>query len=254
MLKKIATSLLLIVLNLVAHAQLPASTIQVLIEENVELKVSEYVYRVSDTDISEKTVFDLDYGFGYDEDEDDEYDYNSEDEDEDDVLPDPLTLAEIKTKLEANKFVCTTVPNGNYNIDPDRSYNIEERVNKSAIEVRVKSLDELKKLCLLVSKMEGAHGELVDIMYEDIATTYATLFPKMMQKATEKATIIASASGKKIGMLLQVTERQENASLYGDELSDYMEKMMEFSTKLWQKNVPTSKSEKVEFTYIFELK
>lgn len=241
MLQNITATLLFIVLSLTAFGQ--NNTIEVKISESVEIPVSAYVYHVSNSDINSSSPFDFDFDL-----EDDEF------EDVEEVFSMPKTISSMLEDLKGAKFNCITKSKGTYDVDPDDDLEDADKFDREIIVVRVNSIEELNRLSKFVLQMDDAYGELANVEFEDISNSYGTIFPKMMQSAKDKAKILASAAGRKVGEVLQVSEGNGGLNLYGEEMGEYMEAMMEMSSKLWKKEIPVSKFTKLTMRYVFELK
>ena len=243
MFKNITVTALFTFLSLAVFAQLPMNTIEITISESFQVPVKEYVYHVSNTDINSNNPFDFDLDF-------DEY----EDEEEEEVLSKPKTISWMKEELEGAGFKCTVRPHAFYDVDPGQGLEDADEFDREVIEIRVTSLDKLNRLSKFVLQLDDAYGELTNIEFEDVSSSHEPLYPEMMKKADKKAKIIANTAGKKIGDVIQITEGNGGINLYGDELGAYMETMMELSSKMWKKDVPTHKMMKVTLKYVFELK
>lgn len=231
-----------ILITLSASGQLPINSIQVEISESVELKVTEYVYEVSSEKLGGSTPFDFDF----------DDDFDDENYEEELTKPIPLTISQIFKALEGARFKVSVVKKGKYDIKAGQDAD-DVKYDNEVIEVRVSSLDELKRLSKFVFELDVAYGELKDVSFEEIENQYETLFPKMMQAAKEKASLIAATSGKKVGDVIQISEGVSGPSLYGDEMGEYFERAMAITGSLWKEDVPTSKKKKVKLTYVFEL-
>jgi hypothetical protein len=242
--KKITLSALFALLCLTSFGQLPMNTIEVKINKTVDVPVKEYVYHVSNAKLGAGGLLDFDFS-------------ELEDFEEDEMeteLSMPKTISWMKEQLEGAKFTCTVIPNALYDVSASDGLEDAEKIDREVIEIRVKTLEELKRLAMFVLQLDDAHGKLNNIEFEDISSMHSTLFPEMMKMAKEKATIIGNAANKKVGDLLQVTEGSDGLSLYGDEMGSYMDTMMKLSTELWKKETPTHKQVRVVVKYVFELK
>lgn len=241
-------SFLFILLTLNSFGQLPANSIQVEISETVNLKVTEYVYEISNEKLSSTSPFDFDFSDAYDDD-DDEYDEDYENEI---TKPVPLTIPQISKALQGAKFQGTVVSKAKYDVKAGQDAD-EAKFDNQVIQVRVTSLDELKRLSKFVVDLKVAYGELTEVNFEEINNQYEVLYPKMMEAAKKKASLMASTSGKKVGNVIQIAEGVSGQSLFGDAMDEYMKSTMEVTSSLWKKEIPTSKTKVVTLSYVFEL-
>lgn len=221
-----------------------SNTITVTIKEEVELPVKEYIYTVSNSESGSTNLFDLDFG-----------DYDDDETDMDDVIPiPPKSIKEMVKELESFGFKCEVKRSGDYGVDPGQMDNETEAMDREEIEVRVGNLNDLNRLSKVVLKMDDAYGELTGIEFEELSSVHANVFPEMMKQAKNKASLIASTADKKIGEVITISEGNNGASLYGDDMMELMQPMMSMQKKLWGEKIPTSKKKGVTVTYVFELK
>lgn len=240
-------SSLFIFIALNSFGQLPANSIQVEISETVNLKVTEYVYEISNEKLSSTSPFDFDFSDAYDD--DDEYDEDYENEI---TKPVPLTIPQISKALQGAKFQGTVVSKAKYDVKAGQDTDDAEYDNE-VVQVRVSTLDELQRLSKFVFDLKVAYGELKEVNFEEITNQYAVLYPKMMEAARKKATLITSTSGKKVGGVIQISEGTSGQSLFGDAMDEYFKNTMEVTSSLWKKDIPTSKAVVVTLSYVFEL-
>ncbi len=225
-----------------------SNTITVTVKEEVQLPVSEYIYTVSNNKSGSNNPFGIDFG--------DLEELEDEDEtDMDDIIPiPPKSIQEMAKELKSYGFKCEVKACGEYDVNPEQMDDETEAFDREEIEVRVGTLNDLNRLGKVVLKMDDAYGELTGVEFAELSSMNAEVFPKMMQQAKDKASMIAATANKKIGEVVTISEGNGGNALYGDEMMELMQPMLNIQKKMWGGKVPTSRSKSITMTYVFEMK
>ena len=254
--KKFILLLIIVALSARANAQSASNTIQITVSEKVELAAVEYVYTVANHGFNLGDIYGELYNFDEYEDDDEEYnyEYNEEENEYETIQRKRKSISEIAGLLQKAKFVCTIIDDSSFEVDASEDEGDEKNDPQQLIEIRVKSLEELRRLSAEVAKIEDAYGQVTDVLFENLSTKYDAVYPTLMNAAKLKAKALASAANKSVGDVIQIEEGSEETSIFGGQWENYMEQLMSMRELFGNEKVKHSKEVTVTMTYVFELK
>ncbi len=223
---------LLLPLILAFSSTLNAQTVEVLVEEIVELKPVEITYIIRLSNPYE----DLLGTFG-----------DLEEEGDRDIKLDEPNMEDLERMLEKKKYTFEK-------IDYKGSSLLDLGSEGPALKVMLKSVEEMKTLESLFTDYENVESFMSDARYEPLSNYHDTVYPSLLKAAEEKATIIATASKKSLGSIVSVEEIGGSSGEMNDLFSMYsnMFRSVRMADKLGIDR--TKEEKKVQLRVKFELK
>ena len=110
---------------------------------------------------------------------------------------DPITLAQLQTILKKEKLKYTVVYDVQGSGDGEQEWEIK---------VTHPTFSDITRLENRLESEIGVHVTPGDIVYEDLDLYLPKVYPMLQEKGKKRANILASAAGKKLGGVFQVTE------------------------------------------------
>lgn len=182
-----------------------AQTIEVIVEETVELKPVELTYIVKlDNPIGLWGDFDFE-----------------EEEEEKEINIDQINFDELGDILKKKGYSFEKIEHASQSILLDSD-------TEPAYKLIFKSTDEVKKLEAELAEYDDVEGFIEEARFEQVSDYYASIFPKMMENARKKAELIASSSQLTLGSILAVEELGGG----GGEMSELIEWYGSFIKKM----------------------
>lgn len=159
-----------------------AQTLEVIVEDKVELAATSFVYEIAIDGLSEML-------WGLD----------SMDDEGEGMESDAITIDELKEKLKREKFEFT--------ITNENSFILGENADDlKALEVYLPSLAELKRFYESMKTIDGLNGFVKKTNYESIDTHSAEIYKRVATMAKKEATALAGAFGKQTGNMVSIKE------------------------------------------------
>lgn len=110
---------------------------------------------------------------------------------------DPITLAQLQTILKKEKLKYTVVYDVQGSGDGEQEWEIK---------VTHPTFSDITRLENRLESEIGVYVTPGDIVYEDLDLYLPKIYPMLQEKGKKRANILASAAGKKLGGVFQVTE------------------------------------------------
>ncbi|MFT5861349.1 MAG: hypothetical protein ACI865_003473 [Flavobacteriaceae bacterium] len=232
---KFALSIIaLLTINSFSYAQ--QNFVEVIVQEEIELKATEFTTILSNKPGMENWMDAVETLEEYDE-----FDEAAPAEEGHISEPD-ITLDQLKNLLSKEKFTYKVVLSVE---NPDPEY------TQWKIEVTLPTLDEVARLEKRLESEVGVHVEQGDIRYESLDIYLPKIYPMMQEKAKQRGLLLASAAGKKLGDVQQITEGNGRSSNLFDS-ENYMDLVMGMINR--DKNqMNLTKSETISLIYRFAL-
>jgi hypothetical protein len=111
----------------------------------------------------------------------------------------PVSLEDIRTRLQKEKFNLTMATSDGYELNKSTS-------SYKALVVELDSEKELQRLLTALRSTNGISGTVKRVEHEPFTKYQQAFFAELLAKGRQEATVIAQAAGLKLGAVLTITE------------------------------------------------